>query len=91
MSLVKDPIPSPFVVLDDAIVGFIETDQQTPRSVTKDPPSLVMVPPDVADVGVIAVITSVVTAGTDGPFLQEVKHVTAAKKAKTAINDNLTG
>ena len=64
IALVKLPIPVPSVVLvDKAMVGFAAVLQQTPRTVTAAPPSLLIVPPLVAVVFVIAVIAVVVMVG----------------------------
>ena len=56
------PVPS-FVLVGKAMVGFIVVLQQTPRTVTAAPPSLLILPPLVAVVFVIAVIAVVVMIG----------------------------
>ena len=64
MALVNIPVPVPLIVLvDKAIVGFAVVLQQTPRTVTAAPPSLLILPPLVAVVFVIAVIAVVVITG----------------------------
>ena len=61
MALVNIPVPVPSVVLvDKAIVGFAVKLQQTPRAVTGAPPSVVMLPPLVAVVMVMADVDAVV-------------------------------
>ena len=60
----KLPIPDPslvFVVKE--IVGFVLVDQTTPLFVMDAPPSDVILPPDMAEVVVIAVIAVVVSLG----------------------------
>jgi hypothetical protein len=52
--LVKVPGPDPSVVFELAVVGFWVVAQHTPRAVTAEPPSDVILPPLVAVVGVIA-------------------------------------
>ena len=52
MELEKDPVPVPSSVLLSEIVGVCEVLQQTPRWVTLDPPSLVILPPEKAEVAV---------------------------------------
>ena len=54
MELVNTPVPVPSVVLLSAVVGFCNVLQQTPRAVIAPPPSLVIFPPVLADVPVIA-------------------------------------
>ena len=61
--LVNEPVPAPSLVCASAMVGFCEVLQQTPRAVTLSPPSLVTLPPHVAEVEVIAEIVSVVRLG----------------------------
>jgi hypothetical protein len=64
IELVKEPDPVPSdVFVDKAIVGFIDVDQQTPRPVIEEPPSEVILPPDVAVVAVIDEIDVVVNVG----------------------------
>ncbi len=61
----KDPVPIPFEVLVvSAIVGLVVVDQTMPLAVMEDPPSAVMLPPDVAEVVVIEAIPVVVSVGT---------------------------
>ena len=62
--LVKGPVPSPFVVLELLVVGFLLVLQQTPLSVTSRPPSLLMLPPETALTWVIPVAFAVVSTGT---------------------------
>jgi hypothetical protein len=61
--LVNVPVSLPSVVLLSAVVGSAEVLQQTPRTVTESPPSLVTFPPPDAVVEVIEVIVAVVTVG----------------------------
>ena len=64
IALVNVPIPVPSVVLvDKAIVGFAVVLQQTPRTVTTAPPSLLMLPPQLAVVLVTAVNAVVIITG----------------------------
>ena len=53
MLLEKLPAPSPSEVLLSAIVGVVPVLQHIPRLVTVAPPSSVIFPPLVAEVGVI--------------------------------------
>jgi hypothetical protein len=57
--LVKLPVPDPSVVLLFEMVGFSVVLQHMPLAVTAEPLSLVILPPLVADVEVIAVIAEV--------------------------------
>lgn len=59
----KVPNPAPSFVLLLSIVGFVAVFQHTPLAVTDAPPSLVTLPPLVADVAVIPLASSVVTVG----------------------------
>ena len=59
----KLPLPVPVEVLGSAIVGFWDVLQQIPLTVTAAPPSLVMFPPLVAVVEVIADMAVVVSTG----------------------------
>jgi hypothetical protein len=61
--LVKTPAPEPSVVLKLAVVGFWVIAQHTPRAVTAEPPSAVILPPLVAVVEVMAVRSVVVKTG----------------------------
>ena len=61
--LVKTPEPEPSVVLEPAVVGFCVVAQHTPRAVTEEPPSDVILPPLVAVVEVIADGVAVVRTG----------------------------
>ena len=59
--LENTPVPVPSVVfVVNATVGFSDVLQQIPRAVTAPPPSLVMFPPDEAEVLPIPVIAVVV-------------------------------
>ena len=78
MTLVKAPVPAPVLVVLFAVVGFALVDQQTPRTVTAEPPSAVTVPPLVAPVPVMLVTAVVDNVGmvraadvanvTSGPY-----------------------
>ena len=59
----KPPEPVPSVVLPSLIVGLWLVLQQTPRTVTVAPPSLVILPPLVAIVDVIVDNAVVVIEG----------------------------
>jgi hypothetical protein len=62
---VKVPVPFPFdVFVVKAIVGLVVVDQTTPLAVIVAPPSEVMLPPEVAEVVVKALILIVVSVGT---------------------------
>ena len=61
--LVKTPEPEPSVVLETAVVGFCVVAQHTPRAVTEEPPSDVILPPLMAVVEVIADGVAVVRTG----------------------------
>ena len=61
--LVKVPGPEPSVVLELAKEGFWVVAQHTPRAVTEEPPSDVILPPLVAVVEVIADGVAVVSTG----------------------------
>jgi hypothetical protein len=63
---VKLPVPVPFDVLVDKVtVGFGLVDQTTPLLVMENPPSEVIIPPEVADVVVRVDITVVVKLGME--------------------------
>jgi len=79
--LVKEPGPDPFMVIISFTVGLIFAAQQTPRAVTGPEPSLVMVPPQIAENIVTSVIGEVSTVGsTPSFFLHEIEIL--AKKMK---------
>ncbi len=62
----KEPVPVPSdVLVDRAIVGFVVVDQTTPLAVIEAPPSDVILPPDVAEVVVNAVMAVVVSVGLE--------------------------
>jgi hypothetical protein len=62
----KEPVPVPSEVLvDRAIVGLVFVDQTTPLAVIVAPPSAVILPPEVAEVVVIAVMAVVVRVGVE--------------------------
>ena len=63
--LIKTPEPVPSVVLEPAVVGFWVVAQHTPRAVTAEPPSVVILPPLVAVVEVMAVKSVVVKTGAN--------------------------
>ena len=59
------PLPEPFVVLlDNATVGPGDVLQQTPRTLTDEPPSLLILPPLCADVSVIKLSAEVLIWAT---------------------------
>ena len=62
----KEPVPVPSAVLVvKAMVGLVLVDQTTPLAVMEAPPSAVILPPDVAEVVVIAVMAVVVSVGVE--------------------------
>jgi hypothetical protein len=63
--LVKVPMFVPLVILLFATVGFAVVAQQTPLTVTADPPSLVMLPPLIAVVEDISEAAVVVSMGAE--------------------------
>ena len=69
--LAKEPVPVPFVVFEFAVVGFGEVFQHTPLEVTGWFPSLVIFPPDDAELVVTEDADVVVSVGTKygGPKL----------------------
>ena len=73
MELVNAPVAEPSLVLVvNAIVGFVVVPQQTPRAVTADPPSFVILPPLEAVVEVIADTTVVVKTGANARVVNDV-------------------
>ena len=67
MELVKVPVPVPSLVLAvNAVVGFADVLQHTPRAVTVAPPSAVTLPPLVAVVCAMEEAAVVVTVGAMG-------------------------
>ena len=61
----KEPVPVPSVVLVvKEIVGLVLVDQTTPLAVIDAPPSVVILPPEMAEVVVIEAIPVVVSVGT---------------------------
>ncbi len=63
---VKELIPVPFdVLVVKVMVGLVLVDQTTPLAVIGAPPSAVILPPDVDDVAVIAVMAVVVSEGIE--------------------------
>ena len=66
MELVKLPEPVPSVVLELAVVGgILLLTQHMPLVVIEDPPSLVILPPVIVDVDVIAETLDVVNVGKE--------------------------
>ena len=62
----KEPVPVPFdVFVVKVIVGLLLVDQTTPLADMDVPPSDVIMPPDVAEVVVIAAMAVVVSVGTE--------------------------
>ena len=69
--LVKAPVPVPLLVLVvSEMVGFVDVDQTTPLTVTEEPPSDVILPPDIADVSVIDEMLVVVRVGKFAPVVK---------------------
>ena len=76
MALLNIPVPVPSVVLvNKAMVGFAVKLQQTPRVVTAAPASVVMLPPLVAVVMVMAVVEAVVIVANAVDVLVLVKLI----------------
>ena len=61
--LVKLPVPVPSVVLLSLRVGVPVVFQHTPRTVMEKPPSSLMLPPEVAEVALMSLASSVVNSG----------------------------
>ena len=62
----KEPVPVPSEVLVvRAMVGLVLVDQTTPLAVMVAPPSEVILPPNMAEFEVIAVIVVVVNVGME--------------------------
>ncbi len=76
---VKEPVPVPSVVfVERAIVGFVVVDQTTPLAVKEAPPSDVILPPEVAEVDVIAVMAMVVSDGIETMEFESFRQRTEA-------------
>ena len=73
--LVNDPVPEPSVVLLSDKVGFDAVPQQTPLEVIPAFPSLVTVPPVVAEICVIELTLFVVKKGIEALFLQDPRQM----------------
>ena len=64
MLLVKLPEPPPSIVLVvNAMVGFCVVLQTTPLAVMLAPPSLLILPPEIAEIGVMAEAALVIRLG----------------------------
>ena len=64
MTLLKEPVPKPSVVLVlKVIVGLVEVLQTTPLAIIVAPPSVIIAPPLVAVIVVIALAVVVVSVG----------------------------
>ena len=75
----KEPVPVPSnVLVVKEIVGFVVVDQTTPIAVIVAPPSALILPPDVAEVVVIAVMAVVVSVGAETMELLSFRHRTDA-------------
>ena len=62
----KEPVPVPFdVLVVRVIVGLVLVDQTTPLAVIDVPPSDVILPPEVAELVVMEVISVVESEGID--------------------------
>jgi amino acid transporter len=72
MLLEKLPAPAPSEVLFPSIFGFVMVPQQIPRDVIAPEPSFVIVPPLVALVPAILIISEVVIEGTS-PLSHELR------------------
>lgn len=70
MLLPNEPMPEPSLVFESATVGFSEVLQHTPRAVTEDPPSEVILPPEDAVVEVRPEMAVVVIAGKVAPAVK---------------------
>jgi hypothetical protein len=72
MELANAPVPVPSVVWLPLITGFVVVLQQTPRAVTVEPPSELILPPLAAvvlviDVGAVVVSVGAMADGLVGP------------------------
>jgi hypothetical protein len=75
IELAKLPVPVPSIVLELAIVGAVVVLQQTPLAVTVKPPSLLIIPPETAEVEAILEIVLVVIVGRDNsPEMQRIEN-----------------
>ena len=82
------PTPSPSVVLESDVVGFVFSPQHTPLAITPAPPSSVIFPPLTAVVAVMPV-TEVVDSVGDFSFLQEfTMHIRIMKSVKKSSRLN---
>ena len=59
----KEPKPLPLSATEFAIVGSLAVFQQMPRFVTAEPPSLVTLPPPLAEPGMLLLMPRVTTVG----------------------------
>jgi hypothetical protein len=78
-------VPVPSIITLSSIVGFAEVLQQRPLDSIEAPPSLDMVPPEVALVWVIPVTFSVVRTGRSVLFVQELKNKDEVAKSKVMV------
>jgi hypothetical protein len=72
IKLTNGPVPVPSVVLLFAIVGPAVVLQQTPFAVIAPPPSVAIVPPEVAETAVIALIFAVVIVESTASVVNEI-------------------
>ena len=80
----KEPVPVPSdVLVVKAMVGLVLVDQTTPLAVMEAPPSAVILPPDVAEVVVIAVMAVVVSEGLD--TMVKVSFIQRTEKPEDAL------
>ena len=70
MLLTNEPVPVPSLVFESATVGFNDVLQHTPRTVTDEPPSDVILPPEDAVVEVRPDVAEVVIAGKVAPAVK---------------------
>ena len=76
---VNEPVPVPFeVFVVRAIVGLAVVDQTTPLADMEAPPSDVILPPEVEEVAVIAVMAAVVSVGMETVEIVSFRHRTEA-------------
>jgi hypothetical protein len=81
MALVKIPVPVPSTVLLSKVVGLVVVLQQTPRAVTKAPPSAPTVPPLLAVVVVISITAAVAERTGKKVLLSPVERIPEIPRA----------
>ncbi len=74
MLLLNDPVPVPLLVCNPVATGFTAVDQHTPLAVIGEPPSEVILPPEMAVVPVIEVTAVVVRVAAPGVKLMSLPY-----------------